>query len=108
MTTTTTTQLAENCGEIDARTLFAQMGAGNYFAVAGGRAKREVGGAIVFPQRYGWEVRVTVNALDMYCVERVFSRGGKRTVKGVMDDIHCEDVGNVIYDASCYHHPWGR
>lgn len=81
----------------DARVLAEQIGARNIMAISGGRiGVRETG--ITLPVAAGYSVTVDLVANDTYVVRRVFR--GK--VKGEVQDVYCENVGEVAYVASCY------
>jgi hypothetical protein len=47
-------------------------------------------------------VHVELDASDTYIVSRVFKRGGKVFVKGVRDNVYCDEVGEAAYRASCF------
>ena len=96
-TTTASPALAENHRDLDWPTLRRQLG-----WTFLGRPQREQGGALVFSQGYGHEVRITLDASDTYNVEHVFTRGTKRTVKGVVRGVYCDEVAEVAYRASCW------
>jgi len=87
--------------ECDNGTLVAQIGMRTILAVSGGRIIRRATG-VSLPVRYGYVVTVDLAGNDTYTCRRVFARGGKSWVKREWTDVHCEDVGEVAYIASCY------
>lgn len=80
-----------------------QIGAMNMLAISGARFTRVNDLTIVLPVRYGYRVRVTYQpGSDTYKVERLYNRGGKTWVKGTMNRVYCENLGEAAYHASCY------
>lgn len=88
----------------DFTTTLAQIGRMNVLAVSGGRVLAE-GDTLVLPVRYGYRVEVDLDPSDTYTVRRVLARGGERFVKGSVSDVYCDQIGEVVYRASCYHEP---
>lgn len=88
----------------DFSTTLAQIGRMNVLAVSGGRVQTN-DDTLVLPVRHGYSVEVDLDPSDTYSVRRVFTRGGRRVVKGEMTDVYCEDIGEAVYRASCYHDP---
>ena len=89
----------------------AQIGRGNILAISGGRITvvdptpdYSSVEAIVLPVGHGYSVRITLNALDLYTVQRIFRRGGKQWVKGQWNDVYADEIGDVAFRASAYHH----
>lgn len=90
-----------------AAVLLRQIGAGNVLAISGGRIVTTDDGAIL-PVRYGYTVEVELDrAADTYTVRRVFTRAGRRTVKGAVAGVYCDQVGETAYRASCFRDPFG-
>ena len=93
---------------MDAQELVRQVGRMNVLAVSGGRVQcvRDASGdttAVVFPVAAGYRVRVTLDGgADLYDVERVFVRGGREFSKGMVRGVYCDEVGEVVYQASCF------
>jgi hypothetical protein len=98
------------------RTAIGQIGRGNVLAISGGRYQfwsvEEDGEVIAvlieLPVAYGYRVEVEYSyGSDTYTVRRVFKRGATLFLKGEMTDVHCEELGEAAYKASCYLDPWG-
>lgn len=98
-TTTTTTRNHEILA-----TMLGQIGPGTLLAVSGGRFIHDTAALRVsLPIRYGYSVEVTYNAgPDLYTVERIFTRGLKRSVKFHTDHVYGEDLAEIVYTASCW------
>lgn len=86
----------------DTDELLAQVGHMNVLAISGGRVARRQDG-IILPVRYGYSVEITLQWNDTYTVRRLFTRGGRVHVKGVREQVYCDEVGEIAYQASCYH-----
>jgi len=89
-----------------AEELSKQLGM-NLLAVSGGRIKAYTNEdneviQVELPVAYGYSVRIELAWDDTYTVSRVYSRGGKTTVKGSVEGIYCDQVGEVAYQASLY------
>jgi hypothetical protein len=85
----------------DTQTLIQQIGIRNILAISGGRVgKRETG--VTLPVGHGYSVTIDLHASDTYVVRRVFKRGGRYIVKGELDNVYCDVLGEVAYQASCY------
>ena len=102
MNTCSTTVLAENHRDLSWDELRQQIGFGNLATISGCRAQREATGAIVLQVGHGYSVRITLDASDTYNVERIFTRSGVRTCKGIQTNVYADDIGEVAYQASCY------
>ena len=94
---------------MNANTLTNQIGRGNVLAISGGRVEIQYDGtvadpvaAVILPVRYGYAVRITLAANDTYTVERIFTRSGRTTVRGVRENVYCDEVGEIAYRASCF------
>lgn len=86
------------------QTIVAQIGRMNVLAISGGRVKPTADG-IVLPVAHGYTVEVDYDeGFDSYVVRRVFTRAGKRFVKGEVAHVYCDQVGEIAYQASCYLH----
>lgn len=81
----------------------------NILSISGGRVTALVDG-IELPVSNGYRVRVRLTPADTYRVERVFIRSGVEFLKGAMDGVYCDEVGEVAYYASCFrsHPEWGE
>jgi hypothetical protein len=90
-----------NC---DNATLVQQIGNMNIMAISGGRVIiRETG--ITLPIRYGYSVEIDFAANDTYTVRRVYTKNFNRIIKGELNNVYCDEVGEVAYLASCYREP---
>jgi hypothetical protein len=92
---------------MDEYDLLYQIGRGNVMAISGGRfdtLTNDDGEVtdLILPVAYGYRVRINLAANDTYTVRREFVRGGKVYEKGRQEDVHCDEVGEVAYRASCY------
>jgi hypothetical protein len=85
----------------DSEELARQIGTGNILAISGGRVLvRESG--VTLPVSNGYSVEVDLAADDTYVVRRVFTRAGKRWIKGERTNVYCDQVGESAYRASCF------
>lgn len=87
--------------ECDHHTMIKQIGMMNIMAVSGGRATKRLTG-ISLPVSHGYVVEVDYAADDTYTVQRVMFRKGKRFEKGIVEDVHFPELGELVYQASCY------
>lgn len=87
--------------DCDADELVAQIGHRNVLAISGGRVLARRSG-VTLPVSAGYSVTVDLAGNDTYTVRRVFVRAGKRWVKGELTGIHCDQVGEMAYQASCF------
>lgn len=90
--------------EVDERTrtiIRQQVGAATAAAISGGRIVNIPDG-IEMPVGEGYSVRVRLNAMDYYDVERVFSRGGKVRSCGIKENVDYREVSETAYYASCF------
>lgn len=89
------------------QTMLEQIGRMNLLAISGGRIKRTGDTTLVLPVYYGYSVEVEYLAgSDTYTVRRIFVRGMKRWVKGEATRVHCDELGETAYRASCYLDEW--
>ena len=97
------TQVAEKkyVRQVDARVLVDQIGMMNVLAISGGRVI-DRGTGITLPVGRGYSVEIDLNFMDFYDVKRVYTRGGKRVIKGEVVDVDCFNIGVIAYKASCY------
>ena len=85
-------------------TIARQIGPMNIMAISGGRIQ-PIPDGIILPVAHGYSVEVVLDAgSDTYIVRRVFTRSGKRFDKGTVEQVYCDEVGEIAYRASCYHH----
>jgi len=95
--------------------LIAQIGKMNLFAISGGRVY--IDGEtydpiyketqqVELPVGYGYRVRISLGWNDEWIVQRVVVKntknGIKETIKGSVENVPCENVGEVAYKASCF------
>lgn len=85
-----------------ARELIGQIGRMNILAISGGRT-RLIDGVLVLPVGSGYTVEVEyVRGRDSYTVRRVFTRAGKRFVKGEVEDVYAGEIGEMAYQAHAF------
>lgn len=104
---------------MDAAETVAQIGRMNLMSISGLRVTRVnarlVDGRVMvealrLPVGKGYRVDVLLDASDTYTVRRVFSRRPKGqkyaapvdTVKGEMEGVYADQLGEVAYRASCF------
>lgn len=85
----------------DAQELVRQIGRMNVLAISGGRVVALRDG-VDLPVGAGYKVEVRLAADDTYVVRRVFTRAGKRFVKGTQTNVYFDEVGEVAYRASSF------
>lgn len=83
------------------QTMIRQMGRMNFLAACGGRVFSLPDG-IDMPTGEGYRIWVRYTPSDDYTVERVFVRGGKVFHKGKATMVYAPELGEVVYNASCY------
>jgi hypothetical protein len=91
----------------DEDVLIDQIGRMNIFAISGGRVgvtKNNQGETVEVELKVGKGYRVSIKLdwNDTYIVSRQFVRKGVVTDKGTVDGIYCEEIGEVVYKASCF------
>ncbi len=99
----------------NAKELCDQIGIMNIFAISGGRVL--IDGAtyneqdkttqqVELPVAYGYRVRITLGWDDTYTVSRVIVKNTKKgiseVIKGTVEGVYCENLGEVAYQASCF------
>lgn len=82
-------------------TIAKQIGMGNILSISGGQV-RAIESGIELPVSQGYSVRVVLTAADDYTVSRMFRRGGKEWVKGSMNRVYCDQVGEAAYRAGMF------
>ena len=88
----------------EASTMLRQIGRMNVLAVSGGRWHRADEDTLILPVHYGYDVRVRLDrGSDTYVVTRTFRRGFKVWIKATWSNVYCDEVGETVYRASCYH-----
>ena len=91
--------------EIDPQVTVRQVGA-NILAISGGRwlydSILNCETDILLPVSSGYRVRIHLAPNDTYTVTREMKRGDKVFVKGVQENVYCDELGEVAYYASCY------
>lgn len=101
--TTTLTPTPPTTGRtFSADQLLQQIGGAIVLAISGGRIIRDTTG-LILPVRQGYTVEVYLADDDTYTVRRVFTRAGKRFVKGERTGVYADQVSDAAYRASCYH-----
>jgi hypothetical protein len=91
----------------DAKELCDQIGIMNIFAISGGRVRNIVNDQgetieVELPVSNGYIVSITLGWNDTWTVSRQFVRKGVVSDKGTLEDVYCEQVGEVAYKASCF------
>ena len=79
-----------------------QIGGMNLLAISGGRALVNGDGALVLKVGRGYSVEIDLTASDDYTVRRVYQRGAKKWVKGEVERVYCDEIGEIAYRASCF------
>jgi hypothetical protein len=110
MTTDSFTIYTEDEARQVAETLLRQIGTMNVLAISGGRkfyGHDDEGVEVTLPCGSGYEVRVKYIATrDTYTVTRGFKRGMNYWIKGQMEDVYCEDLGETAYRAGMFRDEW--
>ena len=57
---------------------------------------------IKLPVSNGYAVNVLLHPNDTYTVQRTFTRSGVTKIKGQLDGVYAEDVGEQAYQASSF------
>lgn len=91
----------EKFRECDAQELKAQIGVMNIMAISGGRVGISATG-VELPVSSGYRVYVNLDFDDTYTVQRVLVRKGIANLKGIVEGVYCDEVGEIAYQASCY------
>jgi hypothetical protein len=84
------------------QTTLNQIGRTTVLAVSGGRVVHGSDACLLLPVQYGHAVEVRLEANDTYTVMHTFRRGLSRWVKGQWDNVHAENLSEVVYTASCW------
>lgn len=95
--------------------LIRQIGMGNLFAISGGRvyidgetydSEYKTTEQVELPVAYGYRVRIILNWDDTWKVQRVIVKNTKKgiseTIKGTVEGVYFDEVGEVAYKASCF------
>ena len=88
--------------DLDISQLLGQIERMTLLAVSGGRWIRSGTSSVRFHCGAGFEVVVTLEADDTYTVRRLFRRSGKAFLHGERTGVHCEQVSEAVYYASCF------
>lgn len=83
------------------RTIILQTGKMTVLGISGGRIVALTDG-IELPVSQGYKVRIRLNGLDLYNVERVMVRGAKEFPKGTMTNVYADQLGDVAWSAHAY------
>lgn len=89
------------------RSLLRPLGyTGTIAAVSGGKVRPTPLG-VSLPCGYGYSVEIDyVAGLDLYTVRRVFTRAGKRFVKGEVTHVYVDMLPAIVYRAGMFRDPW--
>lgn len=96
------------------RAMLAGIGNWNILAISGGRVEWLDDFTLNLRISNGYSVEVEYDrGWDLFTVRRVFTRTEKgvkvRRVKGEMERVYIEDLGETAYRASCFRNgPWGE
>jgi len=83
-------------------TIRKQIGLGNILCISGGRVHPTPTG-IELPVSNCYHVRVDYDeGWDDYTVTRVLKRGGKEFIKGRVEHVYCDQVGQMAYRAGMF------
>ena len=87
--------------------LIDQIGRMNIFAISGGRVgitKNNQGETVEVELKVsnGYRVSITLGWDDTWTVSRQFVRKGVVSDKGTLENVYCEQVGEIAYKASCF------
>ena len=94
-------RLSDQSRDCDPNVVVQQIGRMNIMAISGGRVDAYEDG-IEMKVGAGYYVRVFLAFDDTYTVQRVFKRSGKVTVKGQLEGIYFDEVGEQAYRASSF------
>ena len=100
-------KIFDNYRPADINQTVGQIGKHNIAAISGGRVNplRNTDGEAVglhLPVSNGYGVNVLLHPNDTYTVQRVFTRSGVTKVKGQVDGVYAEDVGEQAYQAGMF------
>ena len=87
--------------------LIDQIGRMNIYAISGGRVgitKNDQGETVEVELKVGKGYRVSISLGwdDTWTVSRQFVRKGVVSDKGTLENVYCEQVGEIAYKASCF------
>ena len=87
--------------------LIKQIGRMNIFAISGGRVgvtKNSRGETVEIEIKVsnGYRVVISLGWNDEYIVSRQFVRSGVVYDKGTLENVLCDNIGEVAYKASCF------
>lgn len=94
--------------ECDPSVILQQIGSMNVMAISGGRSSAVYDSSghpvgVSLPVSNGYSVVVYLDFSDTYVVERCF----RDKVKGSLDYVYSDQVGEIAYRASCFHDDFG-
>jgi hypothetical protein len=78
-----------------------QIGRYTFAAISGARYGTTES-SLIMPSGQGHYVTVTLEASDTYTVRHLFVRAGKVTVKQEWEDVYCDQLSDVAYEASLW------
>ena len=85
------------------QTMIEQIGRMTLLGASGGRKTIVDESTLRLPVGNGYSVEVVYDfGWDYYTVRRVFTRGGKRWVKGEISMVDCFQLSEAVWAASCY------
>lgn len=109
------TKVIDKGRPFDVDELIKQIGRMNVFAISGGRVyidgatynqENKTTQEVDLPVGYGYRVRIQLGWDDTWTVQRVIVKntknGIKETIKGTLQGVYAENVGEVAYKASCF------
>lgn len=84
------------------------IGPMNILAISGGRIIEVDANTINLPVHYGYSVEVEYKpGSDTYTVRRMWKRGTTVKVRGSVDYVYADQVGDAAYRASCFRDAFG-
>lgn len=84
------------------------IGRMNILAISGGRIVNVDANTINLPVHYGYSVEIEyMPGSDTYTVRRLWKRGATVKVRGAVEYVYADQVGDVAYRASCFRDDFG-
>ena len=84
--------------ECDNAILFMQIGHPLIYNICTAFSVRDTGITLNIGDGYFVDIDLTV--WDTYEVKRVFLKNGRRTIKGVIDDVYFDTLSDIVFQAS--------
>ena len=88
--------------EMNHQETISQIGTVNVLAISGGRVRLTEDLGLSLPVSSGYSVEVRLTLADLYEIRRVFKHGDKVWIKGTVDGVYADQLGEMAYQASCY------